>query len=161
VDSDRSGYLSERDFTEWLSGSSASGGATKAEGLQLMRPLNREPDFWTAESLRHALQEMLIAADLSPIDLMKAWDSDLGGELERAEFVSHVKKVVADESLWADQLKAVVLEAFAEVSGGDRVIDAVEFHRWLNAGWKHLKARQWLARREAEPGHTSRLEQPG
>lgn len=156
MDADRSGYVSERDFTEWLNGSSSSGGAAKADGLQLIRPLNRIPGFWTAEGLRSALQEMLVEADLAPVDLMKAWDSDLGGELEKVEFISHLKKVVGDEQVWEEQLRSVALEAFADVSGGDRVIDAVEFHRWLNSGWKQLKAQRWLARHEARGGHVSR-----
>lgn len=56
----------------------------------------------------------------------------MGGELERAEFVSHMKKVVDDGPLWENQLRGVTLETFLDVSGGDRLIDAAEFHRWLN-----------------------------
>ena len=89
MDADYSGQVSETDFTSWLS--DAQGAAVTLRNITLIKPLPCLPDGWSPEALHKALQRMLMNAGLSPVDLLRAWDNDMGGQLERKEFVAHIK----------------------------------------------------------------------
>ena len=55
-----------------------------------------------------------------------------------------MKRCCDDAELWEEALRDVTVATFAEVSGGDRIIDVIEFQRWLAQGWRNLKAQTWL-----------------
>ena len=82
---------------------------------------------------------MLMDAELSPVQLLRAWDSDRDGQLEFHEFVAHLKTVVHDEHLWELALRDVAHQAFRDIAGGDGRIDVIEFQRWLSKSWKVTK----------------------
>ena len=90
IDADRSGQISERDFTDWMNNTADA--FEKLRTCTLLKPLNREEDFWDSDSLRHALQHMLMCVGLAPVDLLRAWDRDQEGQLDNKEFVSNLKK---------------------------------------------------------------------
>ena len=90
IDADRSGQISERDFTDWMNNTADA--FEKLRTCTLLKPLNREEDFWDSDSLRHALQHMLMSVGLAPVDLLRAWDRDQEGQLDNKEFVSNLKK---------------------------------------------------------------------
>ena len=136
LDCDRSGRLGERDFVEWMNDS--SGIAEKARNLTLTKPVRHDVS-WTPDLLREALQSALLDADIAPLHLLRAWDSDQEGRLERKEMVTNLKRTVDDPELWEAQLRDVALQTFLNVSGGDSCIDVVEFQTWLNIGWLSLK----------------------
>lgn len=84
MDADLSGVVSERDFTLWINDVAGSSGSGSRE-LTLLKPLPRDPALWGPIELRLALQKMLLHAKLGPADLLRAWDTDRGGQLDRKE----------------------------------------------------------------------------
>ena len=152
LDADQSGRVGERDLTIWLNEDiNRRRHGESAHCLTLLKPLARDEDDWHPQALRLALQRALIQAGLSPPDLMRAWDGDFGGTLARKEFMRNVKRAVDDNKLWEAAIRKVALQTFDEVSGGDRIIDAIEFQRWMSKGWRTLRAQAWLSERE-RPG---------
>ena len=122
-DRDHSGFINERDFVLWLSDRSFDEesllkklslrlGVSSALGWE---ELPQQAGFWTPEQLRLSLQAVLASQGLAPIDMLKAWDADLTGTLERREFMSQLKRIVDHEALWVEQLRDVGMATFKEV----------------------------------------------
>jgi len=141
MDKDGSGVIGMRDVSMWLK--DERGRLSKALAMRMPRPLPRDID-WDIDALRKALQMMMTASGLAPIDLLRAWDqasaSGDNGTLERTEFISRVKKAVDDEELWEEEIRHVALHAFKHIAGEDMSIDVVEFETWLHTGWHAIKA---------------------
>lgn len=152
LDSDRSGRIGERDFILWMN--DAGGIASRARDLTLTKPVRHDVS-WTPDLLREALQNALLDAGLGPVHLLRAWDSDQEGHLERKEMITNLKRTVDDPELWEAQLRDVAMQTFREVSGEDSSIDIVEFQTWLNTGWLLLKQSKSAAATSKVPAPTT------
>lgn len=155
LDSDSSGLFGMNDLQNWIN--NIVGRYEKARGLTLLRkpvdglhqvtigtneilyPCRLAKVDWDLPSLRRALQLMLINAQLSPLDVLRAYDQDESGSFSKKEFLVMLKRIVQEEEMWDDQLRDVCHSAYREISGNDSRIDVVEFEVWLNVGWLALK----------------------
>jgi hypothetical protein len=158
IDEDRSNAVGLVELSAWIN--DRLGRKQTARSLRLRNrgagaiPLDNIE--WTPEAIRMQIQLMLITADLAPLDLVRSWDS---GERDCAfslrEFLSMMKALTDDNNLWDwHGLRDCAKETYTLVSNGKGPIDLMDFERWLNDGWKELKANpgaQTLARKKRHP----------
>lgn len=81
---------------------------------------------WSPQVLRYELQRLLIQMGIAPLDLMRGWDQGKDGSFSKKEFLVMMKKIVCDNDLWDGELREVVKDTFADVSGGDKEVDVIE-----------------------------------
>ena len=90
----------------------------------------------------------MLAAGLSPIELMRSWDSSQDGILSKREFLHMMKIIVDDEVVWYNCVRETVLSTFKQITkDGDRYIDIVELQGWLQKGFLSLQHREKNSRR--------------
>ena len=98
---------------------------------------------WSADILRGELQLLLLRANLNPFDLVIAYDKSDDRQLDKKEFIRMMRRLVSDDDVWEESnVKDVVIEVFANLSGNDKSIDVEEIHRWLMKGWEDQKDRE-------------------
>ena len=111
-----------------MNGRVVRGAVAKKISFRMRRP--QDPPLrsleWSPHVLKQEVQRLLILNDVSPLDLMRGWDQSNDGSFSKKEFCVMMKKVVADDELWDEQLRDVVHETFTVVSGGDKVLDVIE-----------------------------------
>lgn len=99
----------------------------------------------TAEVLQTELQTMLVRLDVTPLDLVRAWDKNGDGQLSFKEFLVMIKRLVHPEGineldLWDLDLRSLVQTIFDQIAGADKTIDLIEVQRWLGKAWKKTPA---------------------
>ena len=156
IDTDSSGALGLNDMIMWVNGT--EGRRERARKLTLLRepvdawvmdlrlgtnsvpyPCPLAEVSWDVSSLRKALQLMLIHDEISPLDLLRAYDSDDSGSFSKQEFLVMLKRIVNDLEMWDEELRELCVAAFRVAAAGDRSIDVTEFEIWLSNGWRQLK----------------------
>ena len=155
IDADGSGSFGMHDLHMWIHNRAAKSRKQKARKLVLLRkqipgiryvtiggaqyPCPLRQVIWDVQSLRKALQVMLIHGSMAPLDMLRAWDSDGSGSFSKQEFLHMLKKIVHDADLWDEELRDVACRSFKEAAKGDNAIDVVEYEQWLNTGWLQMK----------------------
>ena len=91
----------------------------------------------------------VIASDLSPLDLLRAWDSRKDGNFSKKDFLRMMKRIVDDMQLWDDCVRDVVVETFnllvKHVSEAQRItilgsaLPIDELQKFLQTGWAEHK----------------------
>lgn len=140
---DGSGRVGEQDFAAWLMGS--EGRKTRARKLRLDgyhdgiaksgTSNGKLAEEWSPEMLRAKLQQALIDANLAPLDLLRAYDSNRDGTFSRREFLSAFKTLFSNELTWRGGARDAVRHMFRAIAGEDSYIDVAELQRWLQSGW--------------------------
>ena len=164
LDRDLSGEVSIDELYNWISGMTERW--NKARDCTLLSNRNDGTTLysidWDPEEVRLQLQLMLMCNSISPVELLSAFDTTgsqgTDSKFEFKEFLRMLKKLVNPGTehlpLWDSTIRPVVQETFRNISGTDRVIDAIELERWLNKGWKEnleqLQRRQRIRRENLE-----------
>ena len=147
LDGDGSGAIGDSEMSTWIQG--GEGRKTRARKLTLRasHPDAEGPRAQVKDpiKLRAELQLALIRSGLSPIDLLRAYDTSGEGSFSKREFLSMMKAIVSDQEAWEDGVRDVVLVLFRTVAGEDRTVDVAEFQSWLQKGWRALKQRESAA----------------
>ena len=143
VDFDKSGTLDIEELFAWMNGT--AGRRQAAAQLTLLKEREGETTLetidWSPSELHRQLQLMLISNSLSPVDLLQSNDRDeQDGKLVFKEFLRMMKRLVhpcspQEVDLWDSEIRPCVQETFRQIAGEDKVIDVIEFERWLNKGW--------------------------
>ena len=141
IDLDGSGDVTIREMSAWLNGVEIRKGLARKLRLRSRDGLVLRDLTWNAATLRAQLQVALIDAGLSPIDLLRAWDTraDGTGAFSKREMLIMMKQITGDLELWDDHVRDAVVEAFTVLAGSDKSLDVEELQKFLQDGWSEVK----------------------
>ena len=146
IDLNSSDSIGYSEMYGWLSGQllpSLATMHTTVRGATLLEDSGRSSLTeveWSADTLRHEAQWLLLRRGLSPLDLLRGWDRDDDGVMSENEWLYMWKRLVADLRLWDDEVRKVAVDTFRELAkqnqaGDDKTLDVFEFSHWMNTGW--------------------------
>ena len=147
LDANGNGKIGTKELYAWMSGTVGRQQLALEVTLLTGREdlLTLDAIHWSCEELQRQMQLMLLWNNLSPLDLLTAWDSSQDGSFSFKEFLRMCKKLVKPgktyQNLWDEEIRPVVQETFYEVGGQDKTLDVTEFERFLNRGWLDSKKR--------------------
>ena len=126
----------------------------KAKQLTLSKPgVSLRELEWLPATLREQLQLALMSADLTPLDLLRAYEGSRRGtsahepaQRESKEMVFSkrdvlvmMKRILDDVELWDDIVRDVVEETFYALANPSKVVELEEFQKFLMGGWSDTK----------------------
>ena len=155
LDTDSSGYIGFDELYEFIRGHrhSLDERNKRVRGMKLTPPPGASFTLneirWDVETLRQMLLAMMSNCNLGPADVLKAWDKDGSGFLEKFEFREEVGQFFKGpilQAVWADEVEEVVDRAFDDAnkdvgSGREWVLseqagaagmDVIEMQRWFD-----------------------------
>ena len=150
VDRDESGFFGINEFNRWVrQGITRRGTAWPPRRMAFQhrrdkKNLPLEEIKWSTVTLQEELQDLLLRQGLTPLDLIRAWETDAQSEGSNVEganksFLKFMKSVVNNNELWGEALKFTVEEAVSVISNNGAEVDARALQQWLEQGWKMRK----------------------